>query len=81
MLNETKPAKRCRGRPPKASALSSTDRAALARRSARKAGGGTVNLILGPESMRALKALAPPGGRTDLIERLLIDEIRRRAET
>lgn len=69
---------RGRGRPTKPDALSSGDRTRLMRQRVRAAGGGTVSVTLGPESLRALRALAAPGERTALIERLILDAHRRR---
>lgn len=66
-----------RGRPAKPDALSSGDRVRLMRQRVRVAGGGTVSVTLGPESLRALHALAGPGDRTALIERLILDAYRR----
>lgn len=59
-------------------ALSSGDRVRLMRQRVRASGGGIITVTLGPESYRALQALAEPGERNALIERLIEDEYRSR---
>lgn len=76
MMTHDNPPRR-RGRPPKSDALSSGDRTRLMRQRVRAAGGGTVSLTLGSESLRALRALAKSGQRTALIERLILDAYRK----
>jgi hypothetical protein len=67
-----------RGRPPVEGALTGTERAALARQNLKRDGGHELAVLLGAGAWSALQRLAPKGERGPLIERLILDELRRR---
>lgn len=70
---------RKRGRPSAAGAeVTPSERTALWRNSLRASGGKSICVNMGPETRKALERLAPPRERGPLIERLILDELRRR---
>jgi hypothetical protein len=66
------------GRPRVEGSATASERAQLARQRLRSSGGHEFQVLLGAEAWQALQRLAPKGERTLLLERLILEEMRRR---